>query len=152
MRDNKSLNQVLMPLRLIYFALMSSLLMYGLVSAKVQGEVQALAEEMIITLQVCSFGLLVLGVLLFRKFFGKSKHTRTQSGEVQTLTTALRQQIFTKYIIVWAIFEGSAVMGLVLSVLSRDPNYYWTQGGLALLAFLAHPPTRGHISSSLKST
>ena len=91
-------------------------------------------EELTWMLQLAAGFLFIAGFLTYRRI-------APSLGAAQSSEERIAKA-FPQFIISWALFEGIAVMGFVLSFLSKDPEIYYTYGGLSLIALFAHPPRR----------
>ena len=124
-------------LQIIRFALMVSVIIYGVVATMVaeEGSREVIENEDLTWMLQLAAGLFFIGGFLIYRRIAPSLSAE-QSSEARIA------KAFPQFIISWALFEGIAVSGFVLSFLSINPEIYYTYGGLALIALLAHPPRR----------
>ena len=124
-------------LQIIRFALMVSVILYGVIITMLaeQNSREPLEnEDLVWMLQLAAGLLFIAGFLVYRRI--APSLSAEQSSE-DRIKKALPQ-----FIVSWALFEGIAVMGFILSFLSKNPDIYYTYGGIALIALFAHPPRR----------
>ena len=124
-------------LQIIRFALMVSVIVYGVVTTMLSQTSSREAmenEDLVWMLQLAAGLLFIAGFLVYRRI---APSLSTEQSSEERIKKA-----FPQFIISWALFEGIAVMGFMLSFLSNNPAIYYTYGGLALIAILAHPPRR----------
>ena len=138
----ESSNQLIFRGRMIQFALMGSVLIYGLVVHLLHLEGEPTIEDpegiqmifSILGIGSCFVAYLAHRFLLKPERLGDTRDADRFNGRV-----------FVSFIITWAIAETCAVFGLVLSMLLKNPEIYTTFGMLAFLTILAHPITEGRL-------
>ena len=131
-------------LKIVLFALLLSLLNYGVVLWVMQRETEPKEVEeglrmilSIMGLGACFIAMLVHQIMLAPK---KLKHVKNKT-----------QYIFVSFIITWALCEAGGVMGFVLAMLSQDVNDYIPFLAISSLAMLSHPPSTSRIKRALSS-
>ena len=133
--------------RIIQFALIGSVLIYGLAVnlLPLEGESDASDPEgmqmifSMIGLGACFVSTLVNHLLLKPKRLGIIRDPEQLNGKV-----------FMIFILTWAIAEVCAICGFALAFLLKDPSLYYTFGLLSILTILAHPVTESRLRALMK--
>ena len=122
-------------MKLIYLALIASNLIYVGVAhvALADSEPTLIDEGMDLIFSVAGFGLCFIGMLAHRALL-KPERIKSNADPAKSF--------FVAYILSWALFEACTVFGLMVSFLSADPTRIYPFAGVALLAFLSHPPSQ----------
>ena len=61
----------------------------------------------------------------------------------------VHSHILMSYLLTWILAQSCATIGLVIAVLTKDPEQYSMFGVLSLLTILAHPYTEGRVRRAI---
>ena len=136
--------------RVIWFALLMSVVIYGVVAWVAVGSVpdgsfeEALANPTVIGLYAAGLGAFVMSFII-----SSAVHRRTAmrgsapgpsaspTGEVLTVPPRTRVALIVR----WSMIEMSALFGLVAAFLTRDPRVFLPMGLLAVAGMLLNYPS-----------
>ena len=130
-------------LKILYFALMSSVLIYGVVIHITKSnwtEVPVSNDDQLRLFSVLGLGACFVGMLINRSFLKKDR-LQTQSSP--------KAGIMLGFILSWALFEACAVFGFAYSFINQDASQFHLFAALSLLSMLAHPPSKARIKTLL---
>jgi hypothetical protein len=142
MSDRTELHKLQSMLKLTYIALIiptafSALFALGVL--KISGPQEHLSSDVVMTWSVVAFSLNLVGFLV-----------QMVRLKPECVATSKRPHlaVMSAFVVSWATFELSALIGATLTYLGSEENVS-ALTLLALLALLAHPPTEGKLKRAL---
>ena len=130
-------------LRIFYFALMSSILIYGLVIYITKADWSdppVSNDDQLQLFSVLGLGACFVGTLVNRSFLKKDRLQNQSSPKAG---------IMLGFISSWALFEACAIFGFIYSFTNQDASQFHLFATLSLLSMLAHPPSKARIKNLL---
>ena len=133
--------------RMIQFALMGSVLIYGLAvnAIDMEGKPEVSDPE---GMQMI-FSILGIGACFVASLINRMLLKPERLGDPSDLDR-LNRKILAGFVITWAIGESCAVFGFVLAFMLKDASVYLTFGLLSFLTILAYPITEGRLRALMK--
>ncbi len=144
----------LLKLRLIWAALLFSLVLYGGVLIQIistQSDPAGPAEfnkNTVVILGFMAVVSLAVGVFLPRHMLREAKKQKPEifrSPSPQSLPIELQTDVSTCMIIRYAFLESIALYGFSLGFLSKDPNYFFIFASVTVVGFLLNYPSDGKL-------
>lgn len=160
----------LITVRIVYAALMLSILMYGVLAFAVTGaatdplegadaaEAAAAVEQTVppaaLTYILAGVGVICLIAAIAVRRTAAPWRKRPELFEQDTDTVAKTKAIaspaghyFTRSIIAWALCEATAIFGLVLALVHQNGDYYLPFASAAIIAMLLVAPKAADLTS-----
>ena len=139
--------QTIKVARLIQLALLSTVVVYGVIAQLNQSESAAADQdpEMLrIIFSVLGAGMCGVAIMMNRLFTHPKHFTPEMSAE------DVAGKMFTAYILTWALAESCAVFGLVLTFILAEPSTYTVFAILSGLTIVLHSLTEQRVRTQLE--
>ena len=143
MQEDTDYQSLSSQLKVIHFALMASILIYGFLIYTVKAdwpEVPVSDDDQLRLFSVLGLGACFVGMLINRSFLKKERlrnHSSPKAG------------IMMGFIMSWALFESCSIFGFIYSFTNKDASQFHLFAILSLLSMLAHPPSKARIKNLL---
>lgn len=141
--DPKRVQQRLKP---IYLGMLISLVLYSLVATMMAQNtpselaLETTTEQISVLYSSLAFSVCLLGMILNYILLKPRKIAQSRDPE---------RAIQTVFMMTWACFNIATILGLVMVILSKNLEHYWSLFALSSLSMLSHPPNEGKIKRAL---
>jgi hypothetical protein len=135
--------------RVIWFVLLMSIVIYGVIAWMVVGSVpegpfaEAIADPLVIGFYAGGVGAFVMAFIMSSAVHrrtamrGAPRPPASPAGEMLTVPPRTRVALVVR----WSLIEACAVFGLVAAFLESDPRLFLPLGALAIAGMLLNYPT-----------
>ena len=138
--------QTIKVARLIQFALLSTVIIYGVIAHINESEPHPNQDPETLRLIFSILGAGMCGVaIMMNRLFTHPKHFTPEMSAEDVVG-----KMFTAYILTWALAESCAVFGLVLTFILAEPSTYTTFAILSGLTIVLHSLTEQRVRTQLE--
>ncbi|MEZ4873113.1 MAG: hypothetical protein R2827_12915 [Bdellovibrionales bacterium] len=148
--NNLAPDRILMTSKVIWFALLGAIFLYGIIChITLQGkDILPLEKRLLFGVSVMALTNFIVLILVDRKLFSwdqlivfaKKNISHQGNFEDSQWPLSLARQLLVRRILLWALSESIAIYGLTLAFVSANINYYFPFALVAMLSLIFYRP------------
>jgi hypothetical protein len=143
------IEQRILTLRILHFALLMSVGMYAFVLWQVHPPQNPLPAPILYAFGVVALGIMVMIPVLRGKLLPpmREAHSLDEKLPEGPQVSGALAKLFAASIVSWAMCESIAIFGLMASFMSGDLKYFFAFAGVSLVNFVIYRPSREQLLS-----